>query len=129
VATPIYEFVQTWLDENDINGSSLFRKAGLSNALFTQMKRGSSPTQKTIRALAEAMSIGRGWLFLHAGYIDEEDLIVQDTDPEIEKVITLWKQVRSGSSQNRDLVMQVLETSASYAMKEGSQFSEDYVDV
>ncbi len=127
--TPIFAFVQKWLKDNDTNGSSLFRSAGLSNALYTQMKRGSTPAQKTIRALADQMQVGRGWLNLHAGYIDEDDLVVQDKDPEIERVISLWKKVRSGSRENRDLVMQVLETSASYATKEGLQVSEDYVDV
>ncbi len=107
--TAIYRFVEDWLEANDMNGSTLYRKAGLSTALYTQLKAGSTPAQKSIRALADAMGIGKGWLFLHSGYLDEDDLVVTDRDPEIERVVILFRKI---GPANRHLMMTLLETAA-----------------
>ncbi len=126
MTTPIFEFIQGWIKENGTTGSRLFDQAGLSTALYTQMRKGSSPHQNTLRALAQAMGVKIGWLNLHAGNIEEDDLVVLDRDPEIEKIVSLWEKI---SPRNKPLVMQLLETSAADGEREAQQVSEDYVDV
>jgi len=115
--TPIFAFIEDWIEthrkerpNSDIKtGSKLFEKAGLPNALFTQMRNGSEPRQKTIRALASAMNVPRARLFRLAGYIDDEDLIVQNPDPLVEEAVLLIKQIHPDNVQ---LLMTILHSLA-----------------
>ncbi len=120
--TPLCLFVETWLQEHETNGSSLFSNAGLPNALYTQLKRGSSPRPNTLRALADEMKVPRGRLFMLAGYCDETDLTIIDPDPEIEEAVEHLKRIHG--SQHWSLVMRILSETSSYVSQEDSQVSQ-----
>ncbi|MAZ56539.1 hypothetical protein CL653_02005 [bacterium] len=107
--------VEDWLNANNTNGSALFKKATLPNALYTQLKRGSEPRPTTIRKLADAMGIPRGRLFMAAGYCDEEDLWIVDKDPVIEKLFLYWKNV---PDSKKDLMLHIMRTASEHEIEE-----------
>lgn len=105
--TPLARLVEDWLVAHNTNGAKLFELAELPNALYTQIKRGSSPRPDTIRALSEAMHVPRGRLFQAAGYADSEDLWIVDPDPEMEELFSIWKKI---SPEKKPLMMKLLMT-------------------
>ena len=113
--TPLCTMVESWLDDNNTNGSALFKKADLPNALYTQLKRGSEPQPKTIRKLADAMNIPRGRLFKAAGYANDEALWVVDRDPVIEEIFLYWQKI---PESKKDLMLHLLKTASEYETEE-----------
>jgi len=107
--TPLARFIEEWVDAHGITGSALFKKAGLSNALYSSTKSGAEPRPQTIRALAEVMDVDQGVLFLLAGYVSEEQLEVRSLEPEDQIILSLWKKV---DPANQSLVKTLLRTSA-----------------
>lgn len=107
--TPLARFIEEWVDAHGITGSALFKKAGLSNALYSSTKSGAEPRPQTIRALAEVMDVDQGFLFLLAGYVSKDQLEVKTLDPQEQIILSLWGKVPPA---NRLIAETLLRTSA-----------------
>lgn len=80
--TPLAEYIVGWCGAHGVNGSNLYRRAGLATSLYSQLRAGSIHTTTTLRKLASAMRVPHQTLFELAGYVEPADRAPEEIDIE-----------------------------------------------
>ena len=83
--------IEEWLKRQGTTGKWLFTKAGLSAAGYTNLRQGKNLWPQNIKKLAEVMEVSPARLLIDAGYMNEEDLRVEDINADVEEIVNLWR--------------------------------------
>ena len=70
----LYDFTALYLQQHNITPSQFLKGAGIPHAIYSQMKKGSTPRPETVCKLAASMAVSKGHLFLLGGYLQTDDL-------------------------------------------------------
>ena len=106
----LHELIDQWVRQRNTTWEWLFKAAGVSPPVGTDIRRGSTPRPETLRKLAKAMGLPRTQLFEAAGYVDAEDIGPSATglSPREEALITKYRIMSEDAQKAIDEVVEAM---------------------